>query len=56
MTKKDTLKLLNEAQAILDENQVNWCEHISRRDNTQIFEMCFELRSIIERIDKEYND
>jgi hypothetical protein len=56
MTKEDTLKLLNEAHSILDENQLNWCEHISRSDNTQIFEMCFELRSIIERIDKEYND
>ncbi len=56
MTKKEALKLLSEAHFILDENQVNWCKHISRKDNNMLFEMCYELKSIMERIDKEYND
>jgi len=56
MNKEDTLELLNADHTILDENQVNWCEHISRKDNTAIFEICHNIRDIMDRIENEYND
>ena len=56
MTKEETLKRLKKAVKILMGDNAKRCQHISRRDNNDLWYMGENVEEIIKRVENEYND